>query len=48
MQSQRDGDNLASLSVEDSRKFLDAFIDYSQVQKDKDQGKALDIKFARK
>jgi hypothetical protein len=29
MQSQRDGDNLASLSVEDSKKFTDAFIDFS-------------------
>ena len=46
MQSSKCGDHLASLSVEDSSKFENAFVDTSQEQKDKN--KFLDLRFQKK
>jgi hypothetical protein len=45
MQSQKCGDHLASLSVEDSSKFENAFIDSSLLEKDKN--KTMDVKFKK-
>lgn len=46
MQSQKCGDHLASLSVEDSTKFENAFIDTTLQEKDKN--KIMDVKFRKK
>jgi hypothetical protein len=46
MQSQKIGDHLASLSVEESQKFENAFIDTSQQEKDKKR--IMDVRFQKK
>jgi hypothetical protein len=45
MQSQKCGDHLASLSVEDTFKFENAFVDTSLMEKDKN--KIMDVKFKK-
>ena len=45
MQSKKIGDHMASLSIEDSSKFDNAFVDTTQ---DKDKNKNKDIKFKKK
>jgi hypothetical protein len=46
MQSDKVGDHLASLSIEESAKFDNAFIDMSL--KEKDKKKIMDVKFRKK
>jgi hypothetical protein len=46
MQSEKVGDHLASLSIEESSKFDNAFIDMSL--KEKDKKKIMDVKFQKK